>query len=130
MGATDLGLDLVASLKRAMEDQEFSREMRYYTGAIKIGVGSQETVGRFEDGKLTDVAVATVPDEECRIILRGTEDHWDKMLERYPVPFYQCLQTVNIKHGLGLSTTNETYAYLPALNRLVQFLREERTKGS
>ena len=35
-----------------------------------------------------------------------------------------------VKHGLQLSTTNETFAYLPALNRLVQLLRARRTEES
>ncbi len=42
------------------------------------------------------------------------------------MPLYQCLQTTSVKHGMHLSTTNETFAYLPALNRLVALLRVEK----
>lgn len=118
-----LELDVAASITGATQDPEFSREMRFYDGAVKIGVGGQETVARFTDGKLTSVTEESVPDAECAIIVRGTEEHWENMLAPYPVPFYQCLQTTNIKHGLELSTTNQSFAYLPALNRLVQLLR-------
>lgn len=110
-----------------MNDPEFTREMRFYDGALKIGVGGRETVARFSDGALTSVTTESVPDDECAIIVRGTDDQWENMLARYPVPFYQCLQTANVKHGLELSTTNETFAYLPALNRLVQLLRAEHS---
>ena len=121
-----LKVDLVASLKSAIKDPEFSREMRFFTGAMKIGVGGDFTVARFEDGKLMEVSVTQLSDSECKIVINGTNDQWEKMLEKYPIPFYQCLQTTSVKHGLKMSVTNETFAYLPALNRLVQFMREQR----
>jgi len=119
-------IDLVSAITEAMHDPEFSREMRFFNGAIKIGVAGEETVAEFSDGALNSAAVADVPDERCTIIIRGTQDHWNNMLARFPVPFYQSLQTTNIKHGLQLSSTNETFAYLPALNRLIQILRSRQ----
>jgi pimeloyl-ACP methyl ester carboxylesterase len=116
-------VNITGSITAAINDPEFSREIRYLDGAVKIGVGAEETVAQFEGGRLVNVAVREVPDADCKIIIRGTEEHWENLLAPYPVPFYQCLQTANIKHGLELSTTNETFAYLPALNRLVQFMR-------
>lgn len=122
-----VNLDVADSIRGAMDDPEFSREMRFFTGAIKIAVADEETVAEFDDGTLVQVGAREVPDEQCKIVVRGTEEHWDNLLAPYPVPFYQCLQTTNVKHGLELSTTNETFAYLPALNRLVQILRAENT---
>lgn len=123
-------IDIAATIQRAMDDPEFSRETRFFDGAMKIAVDAKETVVRFRDGRLISAAVTEVPDSDCKIIIRGTEEHWEKMLARYPVPFYQCLQTTSVKHGLQLSTTNETFAYLPALNRLIQILRSERNEAS
>lgn len=108
-----------------MDDPEFSREMRCFDGALKIAVAGRETVAEFQDGKLVSASAGTVPDAQCKIVVRGTEEHWSNLLARYPVPFYQCLQTTSVKHGLEMSTTNETYAYLPALNRFVELLRAE-----
>ena len=119
-------IDLVRTLRYAMNDPEFHREMRFFDGRIKIGVAGEETVAEFADGALVSVAVTDVPDADCKIIIRGTDEHWTNMLAPFPVPFFQCLQTTNVKHGLELSTTNETFAYLPALNRLVQILRSEQ----
>lgn len=119
-------IDLVRTLRYAMNDPEFHREMRFFDGSIKIGVAGEETVAEFADGALVSVAVTDVPDSACKIIIRGTEEHWANMLAPFPVPFFQCLQTTNVKHGLELSTTNETFAYLPALNRLIQILRSEQ----
>jgi hypothetical protein len=113
-----------------MEDPEFRREMRFFTGVLTIGVGSQVTAARFDDGRLVEVPAPGPTDADRRIDVHGTDDHWDYMLQGYPVPFYQCLQTAAVKHGLELSTTYETFAYLPALNRLVQLLRARRNEGS
>ena len=52
------------------------------------------------------------------------------MLAEYPVPFFQCLQTTSIKHGLLISATHQTFAYLPALNRLIALLRAQNLRTS
>ncbi len=120
------GTGLASVMTNGMTDPEFSWEMRFFSGSIKLAVDDTETVATFDDGKLVDVAEKAVPDSDCKIVIRGTQDHWDFMLERYPVPFYQCLQTTVVKHGMYMTTTNESFAYLPALNRLVQLLRADR----
>jgi hypothetical protein len=130
MAGPALALDMAQALRDAMDDPEFRREMRFFTGVLTIGVGSTVTAARFDDGKLVEVPTAGPTDTDRRIDIHGTEDHWDYMLQGYPVPFYQCLQTAAVKHGLELSTTYETFAYLPALNRLVQLLRARRTERS
>jgi hypothetical protein len=120
------GIDLVSAIQDGMSDPEFSREIRFFTGSLKLAVADTETVATFDDGRLIEVAEKSVPDDDCKIVIRGTQDHWDFMTERYPVPFYQCLQTTVVKHGMYITTTNESFAYLPALNRLVQLLRIQK----
>jgi hypothetical protein len=110
--------------------------MRFFTGCVKLAVDGEETVAKFDDGKLVSadahggstmaVLVKGLVDSDCKIVVRGSHEVWDRLLEPYPIPFYQCLQTCNVKHGMFISATNETYAYLPALNRLVALLRAER----
>jgi hypothetical protein len=120
-------VDVGAVYSAGMEDPELRREMRFFTGKVKIGVGGEFTTVAFEEGQLLGVE-GDVPDGECKIVIDGTTDHWKHLLAPLPVPFYQCLQTTSVKHGLKLSTTNETFAYLPALNRLVVLLREDYNK--
>jgi hypothetical protein len=115
-------LNVAEVIAAGMSDPEFKRETRYFTGKMKICVGDRETVVEFDDGALRDT-VADVPDEQCKIVVRGTAQHWTELLQPLPRPFYQCLQTTAVKHGLELSATNETFAYLPALNRLTVLLR-------
>ncbi len=118
-------IDVPTIVREAMKDPEFSREMRFFDGLIKIAIADDETILEFNDGKLLSAQAKSIPDEKCQIFVKGTAEHWEKMLARYPAPFYQCLQTTAVKHGLKMSVTNQTYAYLPALNRLLQILREK-----
>jgi hypothetical protein len=113
--------------EEAMNDPEFARAMRYFTGTFKVAVDDEEAAFAYSDGKLIPQADASAGSEP-EIEIRGTSEHWDRMLEEFPVPFYQCLQTSSIKHGMFLNNTKEFYAYLPALNRLTALLRAENVK--
>lgn len=121
-------INLKAEATAAMKDPEFSREMRYFNGKLKLAIDDEETVLEFVDGKLVDSNEKSAPDADCKIFVKGNTDQWTNMLAKYPVPFYQCFQTTNIKHGLKMSVTNETYAYLPALNRLLQIMRDKHNQ--
>jgi hypothetical protein len=116
-------VDVAAVLRDGMTDPELKREFRFFDGKLKLGLGGEQTTATFADGALVDV-VGDVPDAECKIVVDGTREQWENLLQRYPKPFYQCLQTTAVKHGLQLSATNETFAYLPALNRLVVLMRQ------
>lgn len=118
-------VDVAAVAREGMDDPEFSRETRFFDGCLKIDLAGHPTVLEFDDGALVGTSTET-PDEDCKIVVRGDVEQWTNLLEPYPQPFYQCLQTTAVKHGLYMSTTNETFAYLPALNRLVVLMREAR----
>lgn len=121
-------VDVAAVAQTGMEDPEFSREMRFFDGKMKIEVAGEPTVLEFSDGELVR-ASREGADEECTVVVRGDREQWSNLLEPVPEPFYQCLQTTAVKHGLYMSTSNETFAYLPALNRLVVLMREARQSG-
>lgn len=118
-------IDVAAAISGGMSDPEFAHEMRFFTGSFKVVVARAETVATFDDGKLVAVG-QPLADGDCKVVIRGTQEHWDNMLAPYPVPFYQCLQTTVVKHGMNMTTTNESFAYLPAFNRLVQLLRAQK----
>jgi len=121
-------VDVAAVAQNGMGDPELSREMRFFEGKMKIEVAGEPTVLEFRDGALVGTSREGA-DEDCKVVVRGEEEHWKNMLEPRPRPFYQCLQTTAVKHGLYMSTTNETFAYLPALNRLLVLMREARNSG-
>lgn len=114
----------------ALEDFEFKRETRYLNGIIKCDFPAGTVALHFEDGKLVKVEEARYDDDKCTIVIRGTGDQWEALLQKKPRPFYQCLQSSNIKHGLHLSDNNETFAYLPALNRMTTLMRNARPEGA
>jgi hypothetical protein len=121
-------VDVAAVLRDGMEDPELKRELRYLDGRLKIGIDGEQTTAEFDDGALVRIG-GDVPDADCDIVVDGTREHWENLLQRYPKPFYQCLQTTAVKHGLKLSSTNKTFAYLPALNRLVVLMRQAYDRG-
>ncbi len=122
-------LDTQAFAASARQDPEFIRETRYYDGLIKLGLAEETVVLSFKQGKLTEVAAREVPDADCKIVIKGSREHWTNMLARRPKPFYQCLQSTAVKHRLSISDSNETFAYLPALNRMLQLMRDLSNKA-
>jgi hypothetical protein len=110
-------------------DPEFLRETRYLDGAVKVGVAGDIHVLHFEKGKLARIGSDDTPDNHCKIVIRGDRDDWINMLADKPKPFYQCLQSTAVKHGLSISDSNETFAYLPALNRMMVLMRQTYNKG-
>lgn len=122
-------IDLPRVIEDGMSDPEFSREMRFFTGRLKIDLAGNATVARFDDGSLVSTSEAS-DDADCKIVVRGTEEHWSGMLNRPAKPFYQCLQTTAVRHGLYMSATNETFAYLPALNRLLVLMQDAYEEGA
>lgn len=119
-------VDVTSVLQDGMADPELKREFRFFTGQLKVVVAGESTIATFDDGQLVAV-VDDGSDRDCQIVIDGSAEHWENMLQAYPKPFYQCLQTTAVKHGLRLSSTNETFAYLPALNRLVSLMRLAHT---
>lgn len=117
-------IDMAAVMAAAKTDPEFTRETRYLNGKVKFDIADEHHVLTFTDGKLVDHSTNDVPDSQCKIFVRGTREHWEAMARRYPPPFYQSLQSSAVRHNVQLSDTNETFAYLPALNRLMQIVRE------
>lgn len=122
-------VDIAAFERAARRDPEFRRETRYFTGSIKIGIADDDYVMPFTDGALGPIAQGGVADADCQIVVRGTHEHWENMLADKPKPFYQCLQSTAVKHGLSISASNETFAYLPALNRMTAIMRAIRNGG-
>jgi len=117
-----MALDRESFSKRAREDFEFTRETRYFTGSIKLEMGDEVWALDFKEGELLNVGDTAQADP--RIVVGGTADQWDALLEEKPRPFYQCIQSAAVKEGMRISDTNETFAYLPALNRMTTLMRQ------
>jgi hypothetical protein len=120
-------LDRKSFAEAAKADFEFTRETRYLNGTIKLDFGTDAWALNFADGNLVDVTEgADIDEKHCKIVVGGTREQWDMLLEMKPKPFYQCIQSAAVKHGMRISNTNETFAYLPGLNRMTTLLRQLR----
>ena len=122
-------VNMKALIAVASGDPEFVRETRYLNGAVKVGVADDTYVLHFENGKIARLSADDTPDAACKIVIKGARELWTNMLAQTPKPFYQCLQSTAVKHGLFISNSNETFAYLPALNRMLALMRQEFNSG-
>ncbi|MBU7435806.1 hypothetical protein [Paraburkholderia fungorum] len=107
----------------AEKDFEFTREMRYFDGVIKLGMGDQTLALKFSDGKFLGVDEGAFDSAKALIYIEGSAEHWAEMLKAYPRPFYHSIQSTCVRHGMKISDSNQTFAYLPALNRMMQIMR-------
>lgn len=118
-------IDQKAFLATAREDFEFTHETRYFTGVIRLDFGDESWALNFDDGAFAGITDGSkVSDQKATIIVGGTTDQWDALLELKPKPFYQCIQSAAVKHDMKIKVANETFAYLPALNRMTTLLRQ------
>lgn len=117
-------------VNRAAKDFEFAREMRYYTGSMHVTIGDESWAATFEDGTLTDVGPADQDPGDAAIWVAGTQEQWENLTAEVPPPFYQSLQSAAVRHGMLLSNTGSLFAYLPALNRLIDIYRRHNIAGA
>jgi hypothetical protein len=122
--------DFAQVLQTATKDFEFSREMRYYTGKLHVAIGDKAWLAAYDDGKLLMVEPSDADPGDAAIWIKGTDEQWKDMTAQYPRPFFQSLQSSSAKHGVLLSNTHQLYAYLPALNRLMQIFRQLNVEGA
>jgi len=116
--------------RAAREDPEFTREIRYFDGQIELTAGEETYLLAITDGALVHAHAGTADPAELRISVGGPAELWEAMLEDKPKPFHHSLQSCAVKHGLLISDNNETYAYLPALNRMMSILRAVHNQES
>lgn len=118
-------LDIQKTMDTLSKDPEFMREIRYYDGTLKMNMGDDSYEIVFSNGKPI-LAKDDVPNYSAPVTteITGTDDMWQHLLAKKPIPYYQCLQTTCVKHGMQMSSNVETLAYLPAWNRMVFVLRD------
>lgn len=118
-------IDIQKAFDMLSNDPEFIREIRYYDGTLRMNMGEDSYQIVFSNGKPV-AAMDEVPNYSAAPLteITGTDDMWMNMLARKPVPYYQCLQTTCVKHGMQMTNNVETLAYLAAWNRMVFVLRD------
>lgn len=121
-----MALDKEMFAKLARDDFEFTRETRYFNGTVKLEIGDDIWALNFNDGELLNIN--QTPQGEVKVVVGGTSDQWDELLQDKPRPFYQCIQSAAVKEGMWITNTHETFAYLPAVNRLTALMRQMKNR--
>ncbi|MGL9730309.1 hypothetical protein [Enterococcus sp. DIV0756] len=124
-----LNFDLNTFVNTATKDPEFSREIRYFNGRLQFVIGERCFTLTFSDGTLVKHEEGTFIDPTVEILIQGDDYLWEQMLKPIPKPFFQCLQTTQVRHGMQVSDKFYTFAYLPALNRMVAIMRAQVSGG-
>ena len=117
-------LDIQKVLNALANDPEFMREIRYYSGSLKMNMGEDTYVLTFANGRPVDAVDSIDPFARVTTEITGTDDMWKNLLAKKPVPYYQCIQTTCVKHGMTFTDDTKSLAYLPAWNRMVFVLRD------
>jgi len=112
---------------RINEDGEFRLASRFWDASLRLDLGSESQRLRFEAGALREVSPCA-QDAACDLHISASTEEWEKLLEPIPRPFYQDLLAAQIHHGFTLSEDMLAFAaYYPALQRLVEILRQMRS---
>lgn len=117
-------IDIQKAFEALANDPEFIREIRYYNGSLKMNMGEETYVITFANGKPVDAVDSIDPYARVTTEITGTDDMWQHLLAKHPVPYYQCIQTTCVKHGMKFSDDTKSLAYLPAWNRMIFVLRD------
>ena len=108
----------------ASQDREFNREIRYFDGTVKLIMGDDVYHLIIKEGKLLMITDELSKECAADTIFEGNDDQWSNLLAKVPVPFYQCLQTSCVRHGMQMSNDVKSLSYLSAWNRMTKLLRE------
>lgn len=117
-------IDIQKAFAALSDNPEFRREIRYFNGTLKMNMGEDSYLMLFHDGKPVSATDDVSPYATVTVEMTGTDDMWKHLLAAKPVPYYQCLQTTCVKHGMKMTNNAQTLAYLPAWNRMVFVLRD------
>ncbi len=113
---------------RFAADPELSRCARFFTGALRLGVGEQRFELRFEAGRFAGAGSAGSAPGARDFEISAAPAEWEKLLAAVPPPFYQDAFGAALHHSVSLGGDPETlFAYYGVLRRVIEILRESRT---
>lgn len=115
-------VDMQKVIAGANDSESFKRAARYLTGTLKVDLGTEAWLLRFENGVATEVARV---ERECDsdMWVAASAETWTNMMAETPVPFYQGVQSAKFAHDLDYSWNTMTMQYFPLLDALVRRMR-------
>ena len=111
---------------RIHEDGEFRLASRFWNATLRLDLGSESRRLCFREGRLQEIEGCD-PDADCDVHVSASLEDWERLLAPVPRPFYQDLLGAQLHHGFQMNAELLDFAaYYPALQRLVEILREAR----
>ncbi len=105
-------------------DGEFSVSAEFWDADLHLGLGDFTSLVKIRDGQVAEIR-ETKEIEQSDIVLQGPESEWKKALEAVPEPYYHHIFSAVCFHDISWGGDVEgAMAYLGALNRMVDLLRE------
>ena len=105
-------------------DGEFSVQSEFWDTDLHLGLGDFRSLLKIRDGRVDEIR-ETKEIEQSDIVISGPESEWKKALEKVPEPYYHHIFSTVCFHDVSWGGDVESaMAYLGALNRMVDLLRE------
>lgn len=105
-------------------DGEFSVTAEFWNTDLHLGLGDFRSLLKIRDGQVAEIRESKEI-EQSDIVLTGPEAEWKKALVAVPEPYYHHLFSAVCFHEITWGGDIEgAMAYLGALNRMVDLLRE------
>lgn len=123
--------DPVTVRKSLNSDPEFHMHARYLTCSFRIVVEDiQSLLVTTLSGEIVEVSTNVTHLDGWDFQLAGTAEHWEKLLNSVPAPFYQDFFAAMIYHGFRIEGNMEMIlAYYPAVRRLLEILRNQASNS-
>ena len=108
----------------ANEDGEFARHAKFWSAAIRLGIGEKSFRLPVDNGVVGPVERA-FGGMGIDLAIQAPDADWDALLSALPPPFYQDLYPASLHHGFDVVGSLMDYcAYYPAIRRLIEIMRE------
>lgn len=105
-------------------DGEFSVTSEFWNADLRLGLGDFRSILKIRDGVVQEIRECAEI-EPTDLDVSGPEEEWRKALEPVPAPYYHHIFSAVCFHDISWTGDVEGgMAYLGALNRMVDLLRE------
>lgn len=111
--------------ERINNDPEFRIAGKFLSEDIFFGVGDKQCIFKVRDGMVKEILLDPTPMDSWSFFLKAPEKSWEKLLQRFPPPFYQGFFTAAMREDFEFGGNLEVaFAYYWATQRIISIMRE------
>lgn len=128
--------DLLPALKaRCADDGEFALAARHWSGVLRLDLGREAADLVVDDGRITAVIGIVEADRGLshapgNVGVGAPAGTWDRILAEVPDPYFNDVLAARSRPDAGVDVDGDVetfWQYYPAIRRVVDLLRAERT---